>query len=127
MPVVKSLQDAHAAAKFGPNRTKSEPVKLSFLKDGLPDPARPPIEIEAILRAGGGKEANVAGGYSQEWRTRLAAGKAELHIDRAAYSGPQPRAKDRVRALSRHGSPLFEVLRVDDRGETRLILGLGEV
>lgn len=127
MPVVKSLQDAHAAAMVGPNRLMTELVRLSFLKNGMPDPQRQAVDIKAILRVGGGVQTTATGDKSQNWRTQLASGKAELHIDRAAYAGPQPRAKDRVRALSRHGSPLFEVLRVDDRGETRLILGLGEV
>ena len=54
------------------------------------------------------------------------AGKGELHIDRATYTGPPVRPGDAVQALSRPGRPWFEVLRVDDRGETRLVLELGE-
>ncbi|MFC5039201.1 hypothetical protein [Tianweitania sediminis] len=104
-----------------------EIVRLSFLKSGQVDATRPAIEIEAILRVGGGEETNVSGGYASTWRTQLAAGKAELHIDAATYQGPTIKTGDRVRALSRVHKPWFEVLRVDDRGETRLVLELGEV
>lgn len=105
----------------------AEPVKLVFMKDGSVDPARPTIEeFDAILRVGGGKESGIAPGSGRAWRTKLAAGRAELHIDAARYTGPAFKKGDRVRAISRRGEPRFEVLRVDDRGETRLILELGE-
>lgn len=104
----------------------AEPVKLSFLKDGEVDPGRPAVEITAVLRVGGGKESSLAPGTSRAWRSKLAAGKAELHIDRSRYAGPDLQSGDRVRALARRGQPWFEVLRVDDRGDTRLVLELGE-
>lgn len=104
----------------------AEPVKLSFLKDGVVDPERPAAEITAVLRVGGGKESSMAPGTSRAWRSKLAAGKAELHIDRSRYAGPALHSGDRVRALARRGQPWFEVLRVDDRGDTRLVLELGE-
>jgi hypothetical protein len=105
----------------------AEPVRLSFLKNGVVDPARPLIEIEAILRVGGGKETMVAGGRDRGWRSRIAAQKAELSIDRAKYPTIAAKQGDRVRALSRPGEPWFEVLAIDDRGMTRLVLQLGEV
>jgi hypothetical protein len=106
----------------------AEPVKLSFLgEDGEADPGRPSVQIDAVLRVGGGKESSMAPGTSRAWRSKLAAGKAELHIDRSRYDGPPLVSGDRARALSRHGQPWFEVLRVDDRGDTRLVLELGEI
>ncbi len=104
----------------------AEPVKLSFIKNGAVDPDRDAVEVEAPLRVGGGKESAADGGIGRSWRTKLAAGKGELHIDRATYTGPPVRPGDAVQALSRPGRPWFEVLRVDDRGETRLVLELGE-
>lgn len=105
----------------------AEPVRFSPMNAGQPDPARQQIEIEAVLRVGGGKETSVAGGMDRAWRSRIAAQRAELHIDRAKYPNLVVRADDRLRVLSRQGEPLFEVLAVDDRGMTRLVLQLGEV
>lgn len=104
----------------------AEAVQLKFLKNGKADPDRESIEIEAILRVGGGKNTNLTGGVARNWSSRLVAGKAQLHIDRAAYTGPQPRKDDKVRAITRHGTPWFQVLHVDDRSHSRLVLELGE-
>ncbi|WP_245446258.1 hypothetical protein [Metarhizobium album] len=104
----------------------AEPVRLSFLKNGVADPARPLIEIEAVLRVGEGKTTSIAGSRSDGWRSRIVADKAQLHIDRAKYTGPQPQSGDKVRALARHGMPWFEVADVDDRSHTRLVLNLNE-
>ena len=104
----------------------AEPVRLSFMKNGGSDPERPQITVEAILRTGGGKNSNIDGGAGKTWRARVAAGKAELHINRAIYDGPMPAKGDSVRATSRIGEPAFEVLSVDERNHTRLILELGE-
>lgn len=105
----------------------AEPVRLSFLVKGKVDPTRPAREIKAPLRVGGGDSSNMTGGFAAEWRTRLASGKAELHIDPRLYPDLAIRAGDRVRAMSRPGQPWWEVLRIDDRGESRLVLELGEV
>lgn len=96
------------------------------MKAGTVDPDRPMVEIEAVLRVGGGKETSVAGGQSREWRTRINAQRAELHIDRTKYPITVRRG-DRVRALSRPGEPWFEALAVDDRGMSRLVVQLGEI
>ena len=69
-----ALRDRALAAV---DRTFAEPVRLSFLKNGAPDPARPMREIEAVLRVGGGKETSVSGGMDQNWRSRIQAGRAE--------------------------------------------------
>lgn len=127
MPIAARFHGPRDMVLAAVDKAFAEPVRLSFLKSGAVDPTRQPVETEAVLRVGGGGETNIAGGFAQTWRTQLAAGKAELHINRAAYSGPQPRPGDRVRALSRHGQPWFAVERVDDRGEARLVLELSEV
>lgn len=126
MPIAANLHELHDQVVGDVDFRFAEPVKLSFLNDNAADPDRPATEIKAVLRVGGGKELTAGGRSSRAWRTKIAAGKAELHIDRATYSGPDIRKGDAVRALSRHGQPWFEVLRVDDRGDTRLVLELGE-
>lgn len=105
----------------------AEPVLISFLKDGTVDPARPQIEIEAVLRVGGGKETAAEGGRSSDWRSRIQAQRAELSIDRAKYPDIVARRGDKVRALAMAGEPWFEVLAVDDRVLARLVLQMGEV
>lgn len=109
------------------DRVHAEPVLLRFTKGGTSDPSRPEMEIEAILRVGGGKETAASGNRTDAaWRTRIAAQRAELHIDRAAWPDITAKVGDEVCALSRIGQPWFEVLAVDDRGMTRLVLQLGE-
>jgi hypothetical protein len=104
----------------------AERVGLAFLRDGVSDPDRENVDILAPLRTGDGSASSMAGSLVQSWRVRIAAGKAELQIDRTAYPGIVLRAKDKVRALDRPGQPWFEVLHVDDRSLTRLIVQLGE-
>lgn len=126
MPVVArhhSIRDRVLAAV---DKVFAEPVRLSFLAEGAVDPTRAAVEIEGVLRVGGGNETNMSGGFAQDWRSRLAAEKAELHLNAATYQGPQIRTGDRVRALSRRSQPWFEILRVDDRGEARIVLELGK-
>lgn len=110
----------------GVDAEMAEPVLLKFNRGGTADPARPSREIEAVLRVGGGRETSVGGGRGQSWRTRITAQRAELHIDRAKHPGIKAKPGDEVRALSRIGEPWFEVLAVDDRSMTRLVLQLGE-
>lgn len=118
-----ALRDRTLAAV---DQTFAEPVRLSFMKDGVLDPNRPAVEIEAVLRVGGGKETSVSGSQGESWRTRIAAQRAELHVDRARYPTLVARAGDKVKARSRLGEPWFEVLVVDDRSMSRLVLQLGE-
>ncbi|CAM5576966.1 hypothetical protein MAUB1S_09705 [Mycolicibacterium aubagnense] len=120
-----ALRDRTLAAV---DRAFAEPVRLSFFKDGALDPSRPAIEIEAVLRTGGGKETMVSGNRSdKDWRSRIAAQRGELHIDRARYPVLVVRQGDKVKALARPGEPWSEVLAVEDRGLSRLVLQLGEV
>ena len=118
-----ALRDRTVAAT---DKTFAEPVRLSFLKGGAVDPDRPALDIEAVLRVGGGKETNVSGGDAQAWRTRIQAQRGELHIDRTTYPDLKVIKGDKVRALARPGQPWFEVLTVDDRLSTRLVVQLGE-
>ncbi len=105
----------------------AEPVLLKFNEGCASDPARPSVEIEAVLRVGGGKETAASGNrIDAAWRTRISAQRAELHIDRTKYPDIKARKGDEVRALARPGEPWFEVLAVDDRGLSRLVLQLGE-
>jgi hypothetical protein len=108
------------------DRTFAEPVRLSFMRNGTPDPDRPMVEIEAPLRVGGGKETGVAGTMLHTWRTRIVAQRAELHMDRTKYPDVKLIKGDKVKALARPGEPWFEVLAVDDRGAARLVVQLGE-
>ncbi len=126
MPVAARFHELRDKVLAGVDFVFAEPVRLSFFKSGVLDPSRPAIEIEAALRVGEGKTTSVDGGRAQSWRTRIVADKAQLHIDRAAYTGPQPKQGDKVKALSRAGEPWFEVADVDDRSHTRLVLNLNE-
>lgn len=102
-----------------------ESVRLSFLKNEIVDPARPAIEINAVLHVGG-DDAKPAG-MGGDWRSRLSLGQAELFIDRSTYAGPAPRSGDKVRANDRAGQPWFEIADVSDRYSNLIVLTLGEV
>ena len=127
MPVVARHHSIRDRVLASVDKAFAEPVRLSFFQRGVMDPQRQMIEIEAVLRVGGGDQTNVGGGYAQTWRTQLAAGKAELNINAATYAGPQIKSGDRVRAISRRHQPWFEATRIDDRGETRLVIELSEI
>jgi hypothetical protein len=104
----------------------AEPVRLSFMKAAVLDPNRPQMQIDAVLRTGADKQVGIDGANDKGWRSKIAAGQAELRINRASYDGPAFARGDVVRALSRPGEPVFEVLYVNDRDHTRLIIGLGQ-
>lgn len=126
MPVAARFHELRDRVVAGVDFTFAEPVRLAFQKNGKADPARPVREIEAVLRVGGGEVSSAAGRSSRSWHTKIAAGKAELHIDIAKYADLYFVKGDSIRAIARRGEPWFEVLRVDDRGDSRLILELGE-
>ncbi|KTQ95012.1 hypothetical protein NS226_13860 [Aureimonas ureilytica] len=127
MPVLGKPGDLRASVVRCADRIFAERVRFSFFRKGDVDPTRPPADITAVLRVGGGDERNLAGGLAKDWSTQIAAGKAELHVDRDAFPSLTVREDDRVCALDRPGLPWFQVLRVDDRGDTRLVLALGEI
>ena len=105
--------DSTVADHFG------ERVRLSFLKNGAADPARPQWEGNAILHSGGDDSYSAGTGY----RTRLSGGEAELVLDRR-YTGPTPVVKDIVRALDRAGTPRWEVSGVSSRYTNLIVLSL---
>lgn len=102
--------------------TFGEEVRLSFLKNGVADPGRPLVDIRAVLHTGG--DDSNAIGVGEQFRTRLAAGEAELFIDRSIYEGSMPKAGDRVRGNDRAGTPWWEVSKVSDRYSNLLVLSL---
>lgn len=104
----------------------AEPVKLSFLKSGAVDPGRDAVTIEAVLRVSAGRQTGVAGAMVESWKSTIDAQRGQLHIDRTKYPEIVLHKGDRVRALARPGEPWFEVLSVDDRGATRLVVEVGE-
>lgn len=104
----------------------AETVRLSFMKNGTTDPARPQREIDAILRVNAGSSMSLNGG-GVDFKSRFIVAGGELHIDRAKYPDLVVRKDDRVRAMVRPGQPLFAVASVDDRNTGRLVLQLGAV
>lgn len=114
-----------ASALAAVDAVMAEDVRLLFLSGGRADILRPPATIKGVLRVGTGGAAAPSG--DRDWKSRVAAGEAELRVSTAAYgSAPMLRAGDKVKAVERAGSPLFEVLRVDDRRAGRLLFALGE-
>lgn len=107
-----------------------ETVRLSFLISATqsPDPERPQWEGRAILHAGGDDSRGVDAGGGSNYRTRLAAGEAELVLTRDEYDGPNPAVpntrKVYVRALDRDGQPRWEVKGVSDRYSNLWVLSL---
>lgn len=110
---LEAAVDETVADHFG------EQVRLSFLKNGSADPARPQWTGRAILHAGG-DDSYAAGGT---YRTRLNAGQAELVLDRS-YEGPALVANDIVRAIDRDGQPRWEVASISDRYSNLLVASL---
>lgn len=107
------------------DRVMAEDVALYFMRNGVTDPDRDNTTIRGVLRVGTGD--NAIDTRSRNWAQRIAAGKAQLHIDRVAYPALTIRKGDRIRAVERFGKPFFEVLRADDRAHGRLVLELGEI
>lgn len=126
MPVGSGYSAIRAAVSRSVDKAFAEPVHFTPLRDGRADATREAMDISAVLRVGGGEEGSLSGSASGDWRSRLAAGRAELHVDRVQYPSLIVRIGDKVRAISRPGRPWFEVKRVDDRGDTRLVLALSE-
>ncbi|CAN7202061.1 hypothetical protein LJR030_000516 [Rhizobium sp. LjRoot30] len=116
-------QTLEAAVDTAVFATWQEAVRLSFLKNGVVDPVRPPRDIKAILHHPGLDGALTLGGGML---TSVAASRHYLVIERAKYPGLIIRAQDRVRATERPGMPWYEVSKVNDRHSGIIILELGE-
>lgn len=109
----------------GVDKLFAENVSLAFLKDGAVDPDREATIIEAVLRVGATDVSGLDGGSNKSWASRIAANKAELHIDPRKYPELNLKTGDKVRAITRDGKPWFEVLTPATRGHSRLIYSLG--
>lgn len=107
------------------DRVMAEDIALYFMRNGVTDPDRDNLTIRAVLRVGAGD--NATDTRSRNWAQRIAAGKAQLHIDQAIHTDLTVHKGDRIRAVERVGRPFFEVLRADDRAHGRLVLELGEI
>lgn len=101
-----------------------EAVRVSFMKNGAADPARPQWTGRAVLHTGGDDSFSPADG--NKYRTRLSAGQAELFLNRSTYDGPAVRTGDRVRGMDRAGTPLWEVKGVSDRYSHLIVLSLNQ-
>jgi hypothetical protein len=121
-PAFHEYRDRTVAAV---DRVMAEDIALYFMRNGVTDPERANITIHAVLRVGTG--GNAVDTRSRNWAQRIAAGKAQMHVDRVAHPDLIVRKGDRIRATERPGRPFFEVLRPDDRAHGRLVLELGEI
>lgn len=126
MPVAANARDLHPRVMASADQRFAELLRHLPMRDAEPDDGRQVVEFSAVLRVGGGTESKLGGRSGSVWRTSIAAGKAELHIDPVANPLLKVIVGDLFVALTRVGEPMFEVLRVDDRGETRLVVDLGE-
>lgn len=126
MPVAARFHELRDRVVATVDMKFAEAVRLTFMKGAAPDPAKPQITIDAVLRTGNEKSASIASSNSRTWRSKIAAGQAELHIDRTVYPDIVLQKLDTVRAMARPGKPAFEVLSVNDRDHSRLIIGLGQ-
>lgn len=124
MPVGASFHSVRDAVVSAVDGKFAETIRLSPMNGGARDQRRPQIEIEAVLRTGAEKSNSVDTANPAAWQSKIAAGKALLYIDRTRYPYVVVRKQDAVRALARPGQPVFEVLLVDDRNHTRLIVEL---
>lgn len=127
MPVARNIAELRDVLSEGVDARWAERVRISFLKDGAPDPERPVVEIDAVLRVRKAESEDVSGGRTSAWLTTVAGSVGVLSIAWGAYGGPDIRKGDRVKAASRPGAPWFEVLFVDDRNGSRLLAHLGMV
>lgn len=99
-----------------------ESVRLSFMNGGAIDPARPMIEVTAIIHVGG--DGSISPGAGHQFKTNLSAGQAALVIDRNKYPALVAKRGDKVRANDRAGQPWWEVADVTDRYSNLLVLTL---
>jgi len=124
MPILNTLAETQNAVitddAFG------ERVLLKPRHRGRIDPERADREIVGVLRTGPDKNANMASGVAQSWRTMLAAGVSEIAFDQHRYPDLDMRQGDELVALERPGTPWFKVEIRADRGAPRLVFELSE-
>lgn len=115
--------DLTAGLRQSVDDTFAERLRFLPMAGGQPDTDRAPLEFSAVLRTGNKarQEASEAVGAPG-----VGAGGGVMRIDREEWSAITVGAKDKVAALDRSGTPVFEVLAVDDRSHLRLICYLGD-
>ncbi|MGN7867785.1 hypothetical protein [Paracoccus sp. 22332] len=118
-----TFQQIQADAIRAVDAVMSETLRHFPLAAGKADATRTQSDIRGVLRVGRNKEVSVTGGAAASWSQRIAAGKAELHLDRTGL--PDVRKGDKLRATERPGSPWFEVLSMTESAHGRLVLDLG--
>ena len=126
MPVATSFAGARDAVVSAVDEKLAEEIRLSPLNGGNPDDSRPQHHIRALLRTGDEAAGPLDGVNGRGIRSRIAAGKAVLYIDRTRYPDIDLKKQDSVRAMDRPGKPAFEVSTIDDRHHARLIIGLNQ-
>lgn len=118
-----TFQEIQADAIRAVDAVMSETLRHFPLAAGKADATRAQFDIRGVLRVGRNKDMNAAGEPGAAWSQRIAAGKAELHLDRTEL--PDLRKGDKLRATERAGSPWFEVLSMTETAHGRLVLDLG--
>lgn len=101
-----------ALAARAADRLFGEPVRLSFLDDGLMDTTRPPLDVRAQIHLPGERDVAPARGGAS-FSTQVV-GNAGLLIIHKASLGCALRQGDLVRASGRDGQPWFDILAVDE-------------
>lgn len=123
------MSDLRKLAMSAVDQVFAESVRLTFYNIGTysreEDPARPSVVITAVLRADPSRTMRLGDGIG--WTSRISGEGAELHINRATYPSLEVKQGDVVTALDRPGLPSFEVRAVAARGDTRLVLTLGDL
>lgn len=130
MPIAGNGEDVRTAAMAktmaAVDATFARRLRLSPMKDGAPDPERPQHPFRAPLRVSAGEDQMPKGGGGKSWAIAIASGVTMVAIDRGTYDGPPILQHDRIRDLSL-GDTVYEVARIDDRDDNRLILELNEI
>ncbi|SNY94065.1 hypothetical protein SAMN04515647_4389 [Cohaesibacter sp. ES.047] len=101
----------------------SELLRIMPQKNAMADTDRLAFDLMACLRVG--EVGDEAIGNGRSWSGRIQSGKARLVIARSSYLGPALKEGDLVRAKSRIGEPVWEIMTIDDRNLTRIICELG--
>lgn len=112
-------QNLTAMATRTADRLFGEPVRLSFLKAGQEDPARPMVDLRAQLHLPGESDV-VPSRSNSSFTTHLVGGTGLLIIQKALFTG-ELRQGDKVRANARDGQPWFEVLTVDAKDSAQIV------
>lgn len=118
-----TFQQIQADAIRAVDAVMSETLRHFPLAAGKADATRTQSEIRGVLRVGRNKDLNASGEPGVVWSQRIAAGKAELHLDRTGL--PDLRKGDKLRATERPGSPWFEVLSMTEAAHGRIVIDLG--